>query len=262
LVRGYTSLIVKSYIMNLTSHATIFTDGSSRGNPGPGGFGAIIIAPKNDEVGSMKYEVREIGGREAHTTNNRMELQAAISALSSIPNSLFPILLYTDSSYLINGITKWVFGWQKNNWKTTLKKDVENKDMWEGLIDISRNKNIQWSYVGGHVGVAGNTRCDEIATGFADGANVALYTGPLADYPIKNILDVSHDPTLAKEKSGSRAHSNAKAYSYVSLVDGKILTHKTWAECEARVKGKKARFKKVLSGDEERTLIQEWSTTR
>ncbi len=237
---------------------TIFTDGSSRGNPGPGGFGAIVVAPKNTEGGSMQYGVKEIGGREAHTTNNRMELQAAISALSIIHNSNFIIHLNTDSSYLINGITTWVFGWQKNNWKTTLKKDVENRDLWEKLLALCRGKQIQWNYVGGHVGVAGNTRCDEIATGFAGGANVALYAGPLSDYPIKNILDVSHDATLAKEKSGSRAHSNAKAYSYVSLVEGEITTHKTWAECEARVKGKKARFKKVLSADEEHKLILEW----
>ncbi|MDO8620458.1 MAG: ribonuclease HI [bacterium] len=245
-----------------TELITIFTDGSSRGNPGPGGFGAIIIAPKNDELGIGNIEVREIGGREAHTTNNRMELLAAIKALQQIQDSRFKIQVFSDSSYVINGITKWVFGWQKNGWKTIAKKEVENKDLWEKLIEVSKNKDIQWNYVGGHVGVAGNTRCDEIATGFADGANVALYAGPRADYPIKNILDVSHDATLAKEKSTGRAHSNAKAYSYVSLVDGKIETHKTWAECEARVKGKKARFKKVLSADEERKLIQEWSILR
>ncbi len=252
---------------------TIFTDGSSRGNPGPGGFGAILILPgqneKNTEVGIKpspadavglgNYEVKEIGGREQHTTNNRMELMAAIRALQEIHDSGFKIQVFTDSSYLINGITKWVFGWQKNNWKTTLKKDVENRDLWERLLDVSRGKEIAWNYVGGHVGIAGNTRCDEIATGFADGKAVNLYSGILKNYSIGTILDISHDTKLAQQKSGSRAHSSAKAYSYVSLVDGKILTHKTWAECEARVKGKKARFKKVLSADEESSLIREWS---
>ncbi len=244
---------------------TIFTDGSSRGNPGPGGYAAVLILPsqneKNKEVGIKNYEVKEIGGREAHTTNNRMELMAPISALSYLStfNFTLPTVVYTDSNYLINGITKWVFGWQKNNWKTVQKKDVENRDLWERLVEVSRGKKIEWKYVGGHVGVAGNTRCDEIATGFADNLPPQLYAGPLENYFVKNILDISHDATLAKEKNGSRAHSNAKAYSYVSLVDGKIETHKIWAECEARVKGKKARFKKVLSADEESKLIAEWT---
>ena len=242
---------------------SIFTDGSSRGNPGPGGFGAVLVLPYSAEApgkdSNTTYKVQEVGGREAHTTNNRMELQAAISALSRIQNSEFIIHINTDSSYLINGITKWVFGWQRNNWKTTLKKDVENRDLWEMLVDVSRSKSIEWNYVGGHIGVAGNTRCDEIATAFADGATPELYSGPLAGYGIQNILDLQHDAGMAREKSSGRTHSNAKAYSYVSLVDGKIETHKTWAECEARVKGKKARFKKVLSAEEERGLIAEWN---
>ena len=244
---------------------TIFTDGSSRGNPGPGGFGAIVIAPKNLEAGSKNYEVREIGGREEHTTNNRMELQAAISALSILHNSRFIIHIYTDSSYLINGITKWVYGWQKNGWQTKAKKDVENRDLWEKLVYSSIYRTIEWKLVGGHVGVAGNVRCDEIATAFADLSTGSrqlapkLYSGALENYSIKNILDINHDKGAVGEKSVRRAHSNAKAYSYVSLINGRIETHKTWAECEARVKGKKARYQKVLSADEERELILEWS---
>src|SRR3989344_7116936 len=148
----------------------VFTDGSSRGNPGPGGFGAILILPsqdeKNTELGIKNFEVREIGGREIHTTNNRMELQAAIEALSFLSNvkgsasakaladRRRSIVFYTDSSYLINGITKWVLGWRKNDWKTTLKKDVENRDLWEKLIDVAKEKQIEWKYVSGHVGVA------------------------------------------------------------------------------------------------------------
>ncbi len=232
---------------------TIFTDGSSRGNPGPGGFGAVVITDG---------KVTELGGREAHTTNNRMEIQAAISALSYLSTlhfALSTITVYSDSSYVINGITKWVFGWQKNGWQTLQKKEVENRDLWEAFIGVTKGKSIEWKQVGGHVGVAGNVRCDEIATAFADGAKPDLYSGPLEQYTIKNIFDVSQDAGLAKEKSSNRAHSNAKAYSYVSLVGGKIETHKTWAECEARVKGKPAKFKKALSVDGERTLIAEWS---
>lgn len=241
----------------------IFTDGSSRGNPGPGGFGAIIIAPKNYELGVMHYEVREIGGREEYTTNNRMELQAASLALSSIPKSkiLNPksILIYSDSSYLINGITKWVYGWQKNGWKTTAKKDVENRDLWEGLVNSSIYRTIEWKYVGGHVGVTGNVRCDEIATAFADNLVPKLYAGSLENYSIKHIFDINHDVGAAQEKSRSRLHQRSKAYSYVSMVNGRVETHKTWAECEARVKGKKVRYQKALSAEDERKLIAEWS---
>ncbi len=244
-----------------TDMVTIFTDGSSRGNPGPGGFGAVVIAGNT---------VREIGGREERTTNNRMELMAAIKALQQIqdsrPNATggqagFKIQVFTDSNYLINGITKWVFGWQKNDWKTTLKKDVENRDLWEALVEAVRGKSVEWKYVGGHIGVSGNVRCDEIATAFADNLAPKLYSGDLSQYGIRNILDIKHDASAAKEKSASRAHSNAKAYSYVSLVDGAVQTHKTWAECEARVKGKPAKYKKVLSAEDERALISEWSTS-
>ena len=239
----------------------IFTDGSSRGNPGPGGFGAIVIAPKNVEVGSKHYEVKEVGGRENHTTNNRMELRAAIESLKEISNLQSPIsnlILYTDSTYLINGITKWVFGWQKNNWMTAQKKPVENRDLWEMLLQATQKQTIDWKYVGGHVGISGNTRCDEIATAFADGATPQLYSGPLERYGMPNILDIRHDAQMAKERKSTRERSNAKAYSYVSLVDGVIQTHKTWGECDSRVKGKKAKYRKVLSAGEEQALIFEW----
>lgn len=237
---------------------TIFTDGSSRGNPGPGGFGAIVIAPKTHDVGFM---IQELGGREDHTTNNRMELMAAIKALQQIQDSRFRIRVFTDSRYLINGITKWVFGWQKNNWKTVQKKDVENKDLWEHLIQLSTiYRTIDWQYIGGHVGIAGNTRCDGIATAFADGKKMDLYSGPIEAYPLKNILTINIDEALAAEKSDTKNRSRAKAYSYLSMIDGAIKIHATWAECEARVKGVKgARFKKALDVAEEKTIMSEWS---
>ena len=248
---------------------TIFTDGSSRGNPGPGGFGAIIIAPKNYELGITNYEVREIGGREEHTTNNRMELQAAIKALSFISTlnpKPFTLLIYSDSSYVINGITKWVFGWQKNNWMTSQKKPVENRDLWETLAELTQKcteqtqNKIVWKQVGGHVGVVGNERCDEIATAFADGQKPALYLGPLSDYPIKDILDIGENALASVAKSSSKSHARAKAYSYVSKVDGKIMTHQTWAECEVRVKGKSgARYKKAVSAEDEQAIRTSWS---
>lgn len=241
----------------LLNSVKIFTDGSSRGNPGPGGFGAIVIAPKNYELGIMNYEVREIGGREEYTTNNRMELQAVIHALSIIPNSEFLIQVFSDSSYVINGITKWVFGWQKNGWKTATKKEVENRDLWEALAELTRGKQIEWKQVGGHVGVVGNERCDEIATAFADNENVELYSGVFDNYDIKNILDIQENSFAKVAKDSSRNHSKAKAYSYVSMIDGKIEIHKTWGECEERVKGKKAKYKKAVSSEDEAQIISQ-----
>lgn len=248
------SSILNSKFVILNS-ITIFTDGSSRGNPGPGGFGAIVIADG---------KVQEIGGREQNTTNNRMELQAAISALSYLKTFNFQLstILYTDSNYLINGITKWVHGWRKSGWITKEKKEVLNRDLWEELSQQVQGKLITWKYVGGHVGVAGNVRCDEIATAFADNLPPKLYSGILKNYSIENILDIKEDVAMVGEKKSGRAHSNAKAYSYVSLVDGKIETHKTWAECEGRVKGKPARFKKATSKEEEVALIKEWGNAR
>ncbi|KKU67945.1 MAG: Ribonuclease H [Parcubacteria group bacterium GW2011_GWA2_47_16] len=236
---------------------TIFTDGSSRGNPGPGGFGAIVVADG---------KVTELGGREEHTTNNRMEMMAAISALTYLSKvkSQMSVVIYCDSSYVINGITKWVFGWRKNNWITSTKSPVENRDLWEALVEVTQGKKVEWKQIGGHVGVAGNERCDEIATAFADlstGSRQAapeLYSGVLENYRIKNILDIKENVSATSAKSSSKSHSRAKAYSYVSLVDGKIERHKTWAECEKRVKGRPAKFKKVLNEEAEAALIKEW----
>ncbi len=162
----------------------IYTDGSSRGNPGPGGWGAIII---------YLNTVIEIGGRDNNTTNNRMELMGAIEALRKIDllnhsNSEYSIILNSDSQYVIKGMTEWIDGWIKKDWKNSQKKAVLNRDLWEELIKVSENKNIKWNYVAGHSSIPGNERCDIIATQFADGENVDLYNGPKDKYPFTDIL--------------------------------------------------------------------------
>ncbi len=137
----------------------IFTDGSSRNNPGPGGWGVVII--ENDKV------IKELGGGEKHTTNNRMELTATIEALRSI-NENCHIVMNVDSEYVVNGITKWIHGWIKKGWKTSDKKPVLNQDLWQQLFEVSKNRDITWKSIRSHIGIKHNERADEIATGYAD----------------------------------------------------------------------------------------------
>ncbi|MBP9719567.1 MAG: ribonuclease HI [Candidatus Levybacteria bacterium] len=230
----------------------IFTDGSSRGNPGPGGWGAVVVL-------QMRDICIELGGREENTTNNRMEILAAICALEKVEKDSLNVI-YTDSSYLINGITKWVHGWQMNGWKTKTKDDVLNKDLWQRLLSACENKKVDFKYVGGHIGVAGNERCDIIATSFADNVNTALYNGPLSGYPIANVTDVSQDSVKVKSKKSSKSRSNTQAFSYVSRVNGKVEVHSNWTDCEKKVKGAKgARFKKALNKIEEDDLVREFT---
>jgi len=230
---------------------SVFTDGSSLGNPGPGGWGAIVV--DGDRV-------KELGGAENPTTNNRMELSGAIGALGYIGEMEKNIVLHTDSSYVINGITKWVYGWKRNNWITSQKQEVLNRDLWEKLLAAIAGKKIEWKYVGGHIGVVGNERADIIATSFAaKEKNLELYDGKLSEYSLDKILDISYDTETKKDRSASKQHSRAKAYSYLSLVDGKVARHSSWAECEARVKGKSAKYKKTVSKEDEEKILKEWA---
>lgn len=223
----------------------IYTDGSSRGNPGPGGWGAII---------SFDDVVVELGGNEKKTTNNRMELLAVISALEYMKGKNKENIVHTDSSYVLNGSTKWMVGWKRNSWKTQTGGGVLNQDLWEKMDEVLQNVKVKWELVPGHSGVPANERCDEIATSFADEEITPLYSGHLKDYPVD--LSMSPDSFVRVEK---KLKNTGKAYSYVSCVDGKVMAHKTWAECEARVKGKPGvKFKKAFSVEEEGELFKLW----
>jgi len=238
---------------------TIFTDGSSRGNPGRGGYAAVVSYQKL--VNSRKQDyVTEIGGRENNTTNNRMELTAVIESLNFVSklttNNSLLITLYTDSSYVLKGAKEWVHGWQKNNWKTKTKQAVLNQDLWEKYLKVSAGLKIDWHLLKGHSGIPANERCDEIATAFADGKFPKLHTTILQNYGID--LSVSSDPTAKSLKL--KARSSSKPYSYVSMVKGVVKTHKTWTECEKRVKGVSgAKFKKSFSPEDEKQIINSWS---
>ncbi|MEQ8747201.1 ribonuclease HI [Pyruvatibacter sp.] len=131
----------------------VYTDGACSGNPGPGGWGAILIAGNNE---------REISGGEAGTTNNRMELMAAIMALETMTRSV-EVHLHTDSTYVRDGITKWIHGWKKNGWRTAAKKPVKNADLWQRLEEAAERHTVEWHWVKGHSGHPLNDRADELA---------------------------------------------------------------------------------------------------
>ena len=131
----------------------IFTDGACSGNPGPGGWGAIL------RFGEVE---KELSGGEQLTTNNRMELLAAISALDALKRRC-PVVVHTDSQYLRDGVTKWVAGWKRNGWKTADKKPVKNQDLWMRLDEALKRHDIEWRWVKGHAGHPENERADELA---------------------------------------------------------------------------------------------------
>lgn len=246
----------------IQNQITIFTDGSSRGNPGPGGWGALVVL-QNENADLNK--VWELGGHAEYTTNNRMELTAVLEACVFIESRTLEgnIEIRSDSAYVLNGITAWVFGWEKNGWKTKTGEEVLNRDLWEALLHAQyrlKTKNtLTWKKVAGHAGVMGNERVDVIATEYADGARPLLFTGGLVQYEklLGHSVFAVHKELASKKSSTS---SSKKAYAYVSCVDTEVHVDTTWALCEKRVKGKKgARFKKVFSKEEADSLAQEWS---
>lgn len=136
----------------------VFTDGACKGNPGPGGWGALLRLGKHE---------KELSGGEAHTTNNRMEMTAAIRALGALIEPC-EVELHTDSRYLIDGITKWVHGWQKRGWVNASKKPVRNEDLWHELIAATAKHRVTWRWVRGHSGHPENERVDRLACAAAE----------------------------------------------------------------------------------------------
>ncbi len=135
------------------SQVTIYTDGACSGNPGPGGWGVILLYGGNR---------KELSGGEASTTNNRMELLAAIEALNALKRPC-NVDLFTDSVYVRDGITKWIHGWLRNGWKTAAKKPVKNAELWQALQEARKRHEINWHWVKGHAGHPENERADELA---------------------------------------------------------------------------------------------------
>jgi len=202
--------------------------------------------------------VTELGAFSERTTNNEMELKAVVEALKAIDHVDTVVAIYTDSKYVVEGANGWIFGWQKNGWKTKADTDVLNKALWQELVPLLKKFEIEWHKVPGHVGIIGNERADTIASDFADKGTFDLYNGPYSEYGF-NIEDTSYDEAKAKARSDARKRQAQKAYSYISSVDGIVQTHKSWSECESRVKGKKGvRFKKSLNASDEKEIIKDF----
>lgn len=135
-----------------------WTDGACSGNPGPGGWGVLMRAMDGESV----VKERELKGGEAETTNNRMELLAAINALETLTRDT-AITITTDSAYVKNGVTGWIHGWKRNGWKTAAKKPVKNVDLWQRLDEAQRRHRVTWEWIKGHAGHPENERADELA---------------------------------------------------------------------------------------------------
>ena len=208
----------------------IITDGACSGNPGRGGWAAIVID------GSRHTEY---SGADAHTTNNRMELQAAITGLQQAPAQR-TLRVITDSQYLINGITKWVKGWQKNGWKTREGQPVENRDLWELLIAVN-GAHVSWQHVKGHAGHPLNERANTLAqqqAGSGTGTPLPAQTTP------------SPAPT----------HTNQSTFPcYLSLIGSNLQRHATWESCQRTVHGVSgAKFKKVANQQQLEAQLRVW----
>ncbi len=232
--------------------ALVYCDGACSGNPGPGGWGSVICTPD--------LKVTELGGGEQGTTNNRMEMLAALGALKFLRDFKQHVWLYTDSTYLIRGITQWCYGWKKKGWKNASGGEVANQDIWQELMIVTAARKgeakVDWRYVRGHQGFAGNERVDEIAVGFSQGRWVDLYRGPLSNYGV-DILELPPDVPLPemRDKTGPKP----AALSYLSYVNGVLEKHGTWKECEAATKGRPgAKFKKAMTESEEFSIMKEW----
>ncbi|MCB0411833.1 MAG: ribonuclease HI [Bdellovibrionales bacterium] len=234
------------------SNVVIYTDGACSGNPGPGGWGAILI--DSDQV-------LELGGGERSTTNNRMELLAIIEALIAVNDTSKKILVFSDSAYALKGASQWRWGWKRRGWKTAEGKDVSNQDLWQRLDKVlgSRvnEKNIQWRYVPGHEGYAGNERCDEIAVAFSKSLRPQLYEGSL-DYYSKDVMKLPPIVPLPENRMHQKPKDSGPK-SYLSYVDGILLRHSSWPECQARVQGRSgAKFKKVSNENEAQEVLKSW----
>lgn len=232
----------------------LFTDGACSGNPGKGAWAFVAIELRED---LSKSPVFEMAGYEDHTTNNRMELMALMSAIRWLAKKDFDqAAIWTDSKYALEGLRSWMFGWQKRNWLTQEGNPVSNKDLWQEALQLEKDlgplwKKIKLEKLPGHHGILGNERCDQLARECISQQHADTYEGPLKDHPFG--MDMLKTEPAKAQGLGE--------FWYLSLIAGSAQRHKTWPECEAFVRGKKgAKFKKVYSVQEETLILKGWGS--
>jgi ribonuclease HI len=215
-----------------------YTDGSCLGNPGPGGWGVRILHPDDT--------VYEFGAAEAATTNNRMELQAVIATLEHLGQQ--SLTIYTDSRYVIDGITKWLPGWRRRGWQTATGTAVKNQVLWQHLAQLL-HADVRWQHVRGHSGDPNNERVDEIARTFASGAAPRLFRGQKGS-PDDPVLDSVRAMPAAPPRRRQSRYQNTRS-RYVSIVHGAVNVDADWPSCAARVRGVSgAHYKKIRTPEE------------
>ena len=221
------------------TQALVFTDGASRGNPGPSGWGAVV---------ATESRVVELGGGKSKGTNNEAEVAAIVAAVSWLHNQAADIAgveIHSDSTYAISGASQWIHGWKRREWKTKQGEEISNKALWQHWLTVSQKVTFDISFkkVKGHASVPGNERADGIATAFADGSEPELFDGDRSDY------DVSLDPTPQYLENSPL---------YFSNIDGEVMSHESWPDCQARVSGESAQYKKVRTVAERDELLADW----
>jgi ribonuclease HI len=221
----------------------LFGDGACSGNPGPGGWGVILLNP-------FERLVTESGGASLSTTNNIMELTALLEGLKLVLRSAqrpAQVKVYFDSQYVLKGSSEWIKGWKNRGWKKSDGTEVANLNLWQSIDEILEELKkqkvvIQWHYVEAHAGIPANERVDEIAVGFSKNSPPELYKGEMSSYSVS--LDVS----------GPRGEP-----VYLSLVNGVLKEHLSWEECQKEVSGKKgAKFKKIKNNLERSAILSSW----
>jgi ribonuclease HI len=230
---------LKSYIL--------ISDGACSKNPGPGGWGMILVTPED--------LVFEFGGHESETTNNRMELMGLYRGMQEIykiekKNKLSNhIHVITDSKYVLDGASKYVANWSRSAWRTSTGTEVKNQDLWEkilkGFTELKKFKmSFEYELVKGHSGHDANERCDQIAVAFSKNEEISLYEGTLDDYSVK----------IGKNLIGEEFET-----IYLSYVDGVLSKHLKWSDCQKATAGKSgAKFKKVTNSREMQETLKLW----
>jgi ribonuclease HI len=212
--------------MGCMTRPIAYTDGACLGNPGPGGWGVRILFPDGS--------VQELGGAVGMTTNNRMELQAAIEALKAVGASA-EATIFTDSRYVIDGLTKWIHNWRRRGWTTVANTPVKNHQLWMAL-DRLNHPGIRWQHVRGHSGEPNNERVDTIARLFAQGAQPQLFRGRQGAPLDPATVALPRQPTTTTSAT-TRQGADRRAVRYVSIVHGTIAIDDNWHSCASRVHG-------------------------